>query len=92
MPSPRSLQVAPSRPRGGPAGELLVAAEPVEHLELIGRPREPALLELARHRDHALDCGGDVLAGGRASPGVGARAAVGEDAAGDDERVLVIRP
>ena len=51
----------------------------VEHLELVGRPREPALLELARHRDHALDGGRDVLPRSRASPRVGARAAVGED-------------
>ena len=55
-------------------------------------PREPPLLELPRHRDHALDGGRDVLAGGRAAPRVRARAPVGEDAPRDDERVLVLGP
>jgi hypothetical protein len=50
------------------------------------------LLELARHRDNALDGGRDVLPCSRASPGIGARSAVGEDPAGDDECVLVLRP
>ena len=92
VPAPRGLQVAPRRPRRCAAGELLLAAEAVEHLELVRRPREPALLELARHRDHALDGGGDVLPRSGTSPGVRARPAVGEDAARDDERVLVLRP
>ena len=74
------------------AGELLLAAEAVEHLELVRRPREPALLELARHRDDALDRSGDVFPRGRSPPRVGARAAVGEDTPRDDERVLVLRP
>ena len=92
VPAAGRLELAPRRPRRGAAGELLLAAEAVEHLELVGRPREPALLELARHRDDALDGGRDVLPCSRASPRIGARAAVGEDAAGDDERVLVLRP
>ena len=92
VPAAGGLELAPRRPRRGAAGELLLAAEAVEHLELVRRPREAALLELARHRDDALDGGGDVLPCGRASPRVGARAAVGEDAAGDEERVLVLGP
>ena len=72
--------------------ELLLAAEPVEHLELVRRPREAPLLELPRHRDHALDRGGDVLARGRAAPGVRARAPVAEDAPRDEQRVLVLGP
>ena len=75
----------------GPAAELLLAAEAVEHLELVGRPREAPLLELPRHREHALDGGGDVLPRGGPAPGVGARAAVAEDAARDEQRVLVFR-
>ena len=92
VPAPSGLEVAPRRSRRGAAGELLLAAEAVEHLQLVRRPREPALLELARHRDHALDGGGHVLARSGTSPGIGARPAVGEDAAGDDERVLVLGP
>ncbi len=91
VPPPRALQVAPRVPSGHATGELLLAAEAVEHLELIGRPREPPLLELARHREHALDRGGDVLPGSRSSPRVGAGASVGEDAPGDDECVVVLR-
>jgi hypothetical protein len=91
VPASRGVEIAPSRSRGGAAGELLLPAEAVEHLQLVRRPREPALLELARHRDHRLDGCGDVLSGGRPSPGIRACAAVGEDATGDDERVLVLR-
>ena len=92
VPAARGLELAPRRPRRRAAGELLFPAEAVEHLELVGRLRQPALLELARHRDDALDGRCDVLSSGGASPRVGARPAVGEDAAGDDERVLVLRP
>ena len=92
VPAAGRLELAPRHPRRGAPGELLLAAEAVEHLELVGGPRQPALLELARHRDDALDGGRDVLPCSRASPRIGARAAVGEDPAGDDERVLVLRP
>ena len=91
VPATRCLQLAPGRSSCGAAGELLLAAEAVEHLELVRRPRQPPLLELARHRDQTLDGGGDVLPRGRTAPGVGARPAVGEDAPRDDERVLVLR-
>src|SRR5437588_1087572 len=86
----RSLQVAPRSSGSRPAGELLLTAETVEHLELVGRPREPALLELPRHRDDALDDSRDVFARSRTPPGVGARPAVGEDTPSRDERVLVL--
>ena len=68
------------------------ARERVEHRELVARPREPPLLELAAHREQALDRGGDVLARGAAPPRVGARAPVGEDPPRDDERLLALGP
>ena len=84
----RGGQLAPGaarRARGvGRAGER------VEHRELVGRPREPALLELAAHREQRLDRRGDVLARGAPAPGVGARAAVGEDPPREDERLLAL--
>ena len=57
-----------------------------------GGPGEPALLELAGHRDQPLGRGRHVLPGGAPSPGVGARAAVGEDTAGKHEPFLFLRP
>ena len=92
VPAAGRLELAPRHSRRGAPGELLLAAEAVEYLELVGGPREAPLLELARHRDDALDGGRDVLPCSRASPRIGARAAVGEYPAGDDERVLVLRP
>ena len=71
---------------------LLRAAERVEHVELERRAREPALLELARHRDEPLGRCGDVLAGDRASPRVRARAPVAEDAPRDHEPGLAFGP
>ncbi len=91
VPATRRLQVAPRRPCCRSTAELLLAAEAVEHLELVRRPREPALLELARHRDHPLDCRGDILPCCGAPPGVRPRAAVPEDTPGYNERVLVLR-
>ena len=55
-------------------------------------PAEPPLLELTGHRDQPVGRSRDVLARRTASPGVSARAAVGEDAAGDDQAVLVGGP
>ena len=89
---PRCQQLPPGGARLAPAAQLLLAAEPVEHLELVRRPREPPLLELARHRDHPLDRGADVLARSRTAPRIRARAPVAEDAAGDEQRVLVLGP
>src|SRR2546428_6175045 len=45
--SPRREQLAPRDARLRAPGELLLAAEAVEHLELVGRPRQAPLLELA---------------------------------------------
>ena len=48
------------------------------------------MFELARHRDQAFAGGRKILACRAAPPCVGARASVREDAAGDDEPVLVL--
>src|SRR5262249_55914000 len=45
-----------------------------------------------RHRDHALDGGGDILARGGAPPRIRTRATVAEHAPRDDERILVLGP
>ena len=89
---PRRDQLAPGELRLAPALDLLGAAERVEHVELERRPREPALLELARHRDQALGGGRDVLARDRASPRVRARSPVAEDAPRDHEPGLALGP
>ena len=83
---PRALQLAPRDAHRLALG----AGEAVEQLELVRGPRKPALLELPRHRDHALDGCRDVLARRRAAPCVRARAPVGEHTARDEERVLVL--
>ena len=49
-------ELAPGEARGTTARELLLAGVGVEHVELVGGSREPALLELARHRDQSLGC------------------------------------
>src|SRR5581483_10058651 len=86
--APGGLQVAPgpSRPAGVDTGEG------VEHVALVRRTREPALLELAAHRDQGLRSGRDVLAGGAPPPGVRAGAAVGEDPPREHDAVLALRP
>ena len=73
------------------ATRLLLAAERVEHVELIGGTAEPPLLELARHRDQPLRGGREILARDAAAPRVGARAPVREDAAREHEPLLVVR-
>ena len=85
---PRRLQLAP----GGAHRLAVDAREPVEQLQLVRRPREAPLLELARHGDDALDGGRDVLTRRRTAPGIRARPPVGEHAPCDEERVLVLRP
>ena len=92
VPPPRGAELAPGAPQLGAARELLLAREGVEQVELVRGPREAALLELARHRDQPLGRGRHVLARGAAAPRVGARAAVGEDAAGEHEPFLVLGP
>ena len=69
---------------------LRLAAEGVEHVELVGGAAEPALLELARHRDQPLRRGREILARDAAAPRVGARAPVREDAAREHEPLLVV--
>ena len=85
----RSQELAPRRPRLRAPLQLLVAAEPVEHLELVRRTREPPLLELPGHGDNTLDGCGNVLASGRSPPGVGTGASVAEDAPGHEQGVLI---
>ena len=77
-------------PRLTTAAELLLAAVGVEHVELVRGPGEPALLELAGHRDQALGGGREILSRDRAAPGVRARAAVPEDTPGEHEAGLVL--
>ena len=87
-----AVERTPGLTRLPPPRGLLVADEGVEHVELVGGPGEPPLLELARHRDQPLRRGREILARDRPSPRVRPRAAVGEDAPGEDEARLVLRP
>ena len=59
---PRRRELAPGGPGLAAAPQLLLAAERVEHVELVRGSGEPALLELAGHRDQPLGGGGEVLA------------------------------
>ncbi len=76
----------------GGARRLGHAREGVEHRKLVGRPREPPLLELPAHRQQRFDDLRDVLPRGAPAPGIGTGPAVGEDPSGKDERVLALRP
>ncbi len=71
---------------------LLVADECVQRIQLVGRPRQPALLELPRHRQQSLACGGQILASGASPPGVRTRASVGEHPPGQHQTVLALGP
>ena len=88
--APRAARATPPQLCAPP--ELLLADEGVEHVELVARPRETALLELAGHRDQPLGDGGDVLARDAATPRVRARAAVAEDPRASTRPVLVLGP
>ena len=59
---PRGREARARRARSSARRCLLLAGEGVEHVELVRGPGEPALLELAGHRDQPLGRGGDVLA------------------------------
>ena len=72
--------------------QLLGTAERVENVELEGRPRQPALLELAGHRDQPFGRRRDVFARHGPPPCIGARTAVPEDTTRDHEPGLVLRP
>ena len=85
-----AAELAPCDARLSASPELLLAAVRVEHVELVRGPGEPALLELARHRDQPLGCGREVLAGDRTPPRVGARTPVGEHATCENEAGLVL--
>ena len=81
------LQLAPC----GSQRLAVDAGETIQQLELVRRPREAPLLELARHRDDPLDRGGDVLACRSTAPGVRARPPVCEHAARNEQHILVLR-
>ena len=84
-------ELAPGEASLAPELDLLRPAVGIEDVELKRRTREPALLELARHRDQTLRGGCDVFARDRPTPGVRPRAAVAEDAARDHEPCLTLR-
>ena len=83
VPPPRRGQLAPGELRLAPPLGLLGTAERVEHVELERRTRQPALLELPRHRDEPLGRRGDVFPRHGAAPRVRPRAPVAEDAPRD---------
>src|SRR5262249_9041187 len=64
----------------------------VDQIELVGRPGQAALFELAGHRNQTLDGGRQILARDRPPPGVSACTAVPEDPSRRDEPRLVLRP
>ena len=47
MPPPGRGQLAPGEAQLGATARLFLAREAVQQIELVGGPREPALLELA---------------------------------------------
>ncbi len=90
VPLASGSELAPGEARLAAAAQLVLAGEGVEHVELVRRPTEAALLELAGHRDQPLRGRGEILARDGAPPGVGAGATVAEDAAGEHEAGLVL--
>ena len=70
--------------------QLRRLCERVQHVELEGRPREAALLELTRHGDRLFRRRRNVLSRGRAPPGVGAGSTVLEDAPREHETALAL--
>jgi hypothetical protein len=92
MGTPRGLELPPGNTQPRAPAELLLAAEDIEHVELIRRTREPALLELPGHRHEPLGRSRHILARGRAPPGIRARPPVPEHPPCDDEVLLALRP
>ena len=86
-----SPELAPRGPQLGSEPQLLLPDERVEDVELVRRTREPALLELAGHRDQPLSRRREVFPGSASPPRVRARASVGEHAPRQHEPVLVLR-
>ena len=91
VPTPGGSKRAPRDAASAATVLLRVAAEAVEHVELIRRSCESPLLELARHRDQTFCGSRQILPGYRAAPCVCARAPVAEYAPGKDETRLVHR-
>ena len=78
---PESHQRSPRNSGVRAAQELVGAAERVQRFELVARPGEPALLELAGHREEPLRGRREIFARDRPPPRVRASAPVREDAA-----------
>ena len=91
VPTPSRPELPPGGAQLHPQPQLLLADERVEDVELVRGPREPALLELARHRDQPLRRCGQILPRSAPAPRVGARPAVREHAPRQDEPLLVLR-
>src|SRR5439155_12114353 len=87
--TPRRCELAPGSASSRAALLLGVADERVENLELIRGSAKSPLLELPRHCDQPVRRAGHVLPGGASAPGVSAGPAVGEDAPGQHEALLV---
>jgi hypothetical protein len=85
-------EVAPRLPGVLPPDPLRRPGERVEQVELVRRPRQPPLRELAREREQPVGRGDEVVARHAAPPRVGPRAPVDADTPGDDEPRLVLRP
>ncbi len=88
----RADQLPPGALKLPATAKLFLAHEGVEDVELVRRPGEAALLELARHGQEPLDESRQVLARHGPPPGVGAGAPVREDAAGGHQALLPRRP
>jgi hypothetical protein len=87
--TPGSGQFPPGGSEFGTPALLLVPEEGIENVQLVGRPREPALLELAGHGDEPLAGGGEIFSRSGAAPGIRARAPVREDTSRHNELLLV---
>ena len=83
---------APGVPGLAATHALVGPHEGVEQVELVGRPREPPLRELAGEREQPVGRGHEVVAGDAATPRVRPGAPVGGDAPGDHEAGLVVGP
>ncbi len=90
--APRGQELPPRPAKHRTPRKLLLAAEGVEDVELVRRPSEASLLELAGHRDQALRQRRDVLSRRGPPPGVRTRPSVCEHAARDHDPLLVLGP
>ena len=87
-----SAQLAPGGPELDSEPELLLAGKRIEDIQLVGRPGQAALLELAGHRDQPLASSSEILARRASAPRVRARAPVGEHAPCEHKPFLALGP